>query len=174
MEEQLFRKTESRLAGYYRQQEEAVFLNAAIAAVERQIETISGLLVEAAELIPSFGLIGTYGAAAPGRSSSPSDPTSTAYAACEQAEVELRSEIARLARRRIRLLLQRSEAEAAIGLVAGVLERLPAEEREILEQRYLYRRSHVIIGSALGMDESTVRYRLRVITAKLANCLELI
>ncbi|MGI5839543.1 MAG: sigma factor-like helix-turn-helix DNA-binding protein [bacterium] len=174
MGEELLRRTETLLAAYYRQEEEAAFYQDALAAVEGQIEGINELLAATAELIPSCGLTGTYGAVAAGRSSLPGDPTAKAYSEYERTAEELRMELACLARRRIRLLLGHGEAEARRGAVAAAVGQLTAEEREVLEQRYFYRRSYVVIGAALGMDESTVRYRLRSITARLAARLKIL
>lgn len=75
-------------------------------------------------------------------------------------------------RRRIWLLkvrVQRLEEEAAgVGAVVGQLD---DDEKMIIEQRYVYKRSNYAIAKVMSFDEKTIRNKKREIVLKVADYL---
>ncbi len=172
MDEALFHKTEGILYRYYRKLQDLERKRKALAGTEKRIAEVRKLLAEADDFIPSFGMIGNYLAVVGGKSDGPpADHTARAYDAYTYSVERLTDELARLGKRRISLKLRIMTLEAETEGIEFAIGLLEPEERRIVEQKYLYRRSNLQIGMALGMDESTVRYRRQAIVEKVAKWL---
>jgi RNA polymerase sigma factor (sigma-70 family) len=167
----LYARTESTCYRYYRDQAELAKCQQALQKLEQRIEDTRKILLDVEKLIPSIGVVGNYSPVGGNRGGQPGDPTVVGYSSYQQTVEELNNKLAKYMKRKISLRLRILELESELEAVELALGTLKPEERKIIEQRYLYRRSNQQVGSALGMDEGTVRYRRRVIVEKVARAL---
>lgn len=172
MDKELFRKVEGMLYRYYRKLQDLGRKKKALAGTEKRIAEIKKLLIEANNFIPSFGMVGNYLAVIGGKSDGPlADHTVRAYDVYTHSVDQLMGKLAQLEKRRISLKLRIMTLETEIEGIEFAISLLDPEERQIVEQKYMYQRSNLQIGMALGLDESTVRYRRQAIVEKIARWL---
>ncbi len=170
MEEELYRRVERILYSYYRKLQEVARKKQALATVENHIKDIRRLLVDADELIPSLGMTGKY-AVAVGGSRGLGSPTENIYQLHSRTVGHLQNQLAKLMHRKVKLKMRIMRLEVETEGITFILGFLEDVERDIVEQRYCYKRSNLQIGMALGMDESTVRYKRQAIIEKIGKYL---
>ncbi len=174
MEGTVFKKTERMLYNYYRKKEGLLRNKKALETTEKHIQDIRLILMDADELIPSFGVIGNYMCMVGGTGKGiTGDPTVRRFDEHHKSIEDLQDELARLIRRKIKLKMRIMKLEAEMDGIEFALGLLDEEERNIAEQKYLYKRSNIQVGIALGMDESTVRYRRNAFVQKVAKSLRI-
>lgn len=170
MGKELFGKTEGLLYSYFKKKQRTQLLLARLDKINKQMIDVRNILMDKDELVPSLGVVGNYMilVAAGGGSNSKVEQTYNQY---EMTLDDLRNELVKLAREKIKVKMKIMQLESETEGVEFALSTLTDMERKVVEQKYLYQRSNVQIGIALGFEEGTIRYKRRAIVERVTRIL---
>lgn len=171
MDKELFRKTEGLLYTYWKKKQRIQLLRARLDNLNKHMTDIRNILADKDELVPSIGIIGNYMTVVAAGGGSGNSKVESAYNQYAKTIDDLREELVKIAREKIRLKMKVMQLEAETEGVEFVISTLSDMEKKIVEQKYLYQRSNVQIGVALGFEEGTIRYKRRSIVSRVARIL---
>lgn len=175
MEDRVFKKVEGMLYRYWWKKQQIERLQKSLATVEQHIKDIRLILSEKDELYPSMGIIGKYMVIVGGQGGGAhGDPASDTYQEYIRTVEELQKELSELCQRRMKLKLRLLKLEQEIDGIEFAISYLPEIERKIVEQRYLYKRSNLQIGMALGYDEKSIRNWRKKLVYEVARLLNVV
>lgn len=170
---ELFGKTEGLLYSYFKKKQRLQLLLARLDKIDKQMIDIRNILMDKDELVPSLGMVGNYMvlvAASGGDDGSKVEKTLSQY---EKTLDNLRDDLIKLAQDKIKVKMKIMQLESETDGIEFALSTLTDMEKKIVEQKYLYQRSNVQIGIALGFEEGTIRYKRRSIVERMARILGL-
>lgn len=173
MDKELFKKTEGLLYRYWAKKQRIERLRSKLATIEKQTYDIRTIMADKDDLIPMIGVIGNYMAVVTSGGGDGSSKVERAYNQYERTMDDLHEELLKLVRDKVKTKMKLMQLESESEGVEFALSMLTDADKKIVEQKYLYRRSNVQVGMALGFDEGTIRYKRRAIVERVARILGL-
>lgn len=173
MGKELFGKIEGLLYSYFKKKQRTQLLVSRLDKINKQMIDIRNILMDTDELVPSLGMVGNYMVLVSAGGGGGDSKVERAYSKYERTLDDLRDELVKLAREKIRIKMKIMQLESETEGIEFALSTLTEMEKKIVEQKYLYQRSNVQIGIALGFEEGTIRYKRRSIVERVARILGL-